>query len=82
MSPAAVLDALFAEVAGRALAGLPDDAALLEGEIALDSVAVLELVVGLDERLGIALRADDIAAAFRSAGSLRALVSGRVRPAP
>jgi acyl carrier protein len=54
--------------------------ALLGSLPELDSMAVLELVLALEERFGIALEGDDVTAeAFETLGSLTALVEDKLR---
>jgi acyl carrier protein len=46
----------------------------------LDSMAVLELVVALEQRFGIAIDGEDVTAdVFESLGSLAAFVDGKLR---
>lgn len=45
----------------------------------LDSMAVMELVLALEDRFGIALEGEDVTSeAFETLGSLRALVDGKL----
>jgi acyl carrier protein len=55
--------------------GLEDD---LIADLQLDSVGLLTLVVGLEDRFRVALREED-AASVRTVGDLAALVERRVR---
>ena len=41
-------------------ATLRDDTVLLDGGLALDSLAVLEIVLGLEERFGLPVPAEDV----------------------
>jgi len=46
----------------------------------LDSMAVLELLLALEERFGIEIEGDDVTAdAFESLGSLTAFIDGQLR---
>jgi acyl carrier protein len=76
-SPRDVLAALVATLAAPPVdpASLQDGTRLLEGGLGLDSVALLELVVQLEERLGVIVAGEDIGSVhFETFGSLAALV--------
>jgi acyl carrier protein len=71
--------ALLSQAAGRAVTG--DDATpIFQGGLALDSIALLEIVVGLEERFGLRLRPEDGAQAFATIGTLTAFVAARRAP--
>jgi len=77
---AAVLADLLAEIThGRARPSeLAAETPLQGGGLALVSVEILELVVGIEDRLGVELRGDDLAPAqFGTFGRLVALVAER-----
>jgi acyl carrier protein len=58
---------------------LDDGTPLLGSMPELDSMAVLELVLALEERFGISIEGDDVTAeAFETLGSLTALVDGKL----
>ena len=60
-------------------AQLEADTALLTTGVALDSVEVLELVVSIEERLGVELTQDDLAPVhWASFAALLRLVQGRL----
>lgn len=65
---------LLLQVAGR---DVPADESvpLFDGGLGLDSLALLELVVAIDERWGARARPDEAAAAFRTLGTLTAFVA-------
>ena len=68
--------ALLSEAAGRAVSG--DDATpLFEAGLGLDSIALLEIVVALEERFGLRVRPEEGAAAFATIGALTAFVAAR-----
>lgn len=80
---AAVLAELLAEIThGRAdAARLAAETPLLDGGVGLVSIEVLELVVGIEDRLGVELRGDDVAPKhLETFGRLVALVAARRRP--
>jgi acyl carrier protein len=81
MIDASALRLLLEQAAGRPLAELSDEATLADG-LGFDSLALLELALGLEERFGIAVSAQDVADAFRTVGSLRALIEARARGGP
>lgn len=59
---------------------LDADTPLLGSMPELDSMAVLELVLALEERFGISVDGDDVTAeAFETLGSLTALVDDKLR---
>jgi acyl carrier protein len=66
--------------------GIEDRAATLDASTLLfgsmpefDSLAVVELVVALEQRFGITISEDEVSAeAFESLGSLAALVDGKI----
>jgi acyl carrier protein len=61
-------------------ATLDADSRLLGSLPELDSMAVLEVILALEERFGIAIDGDDVTAdAFESLASLAALVDAKLR---
>lgn len=81
MIDASAIRSLLEQAAGRRLGELSDEATLAEG-LGFDSLALLELVLGLEERFGIAVSAQEVADAFRTVGSLRALIEARAQRGP
>jgi acyl carrier protein len=74
------LGAMLAAMAHPALdpAGLTDETPLFEGGLALDSVDVLEVVVLLEERFGVAVSAEQVVGEeFATFGRLVAFVTER-----
>jgi acyl carrier protein len=57
-----------------AAAGGPD------GGLALDSIEALEIVVGIEEKWGVAIQDDSVASEFYSLDTLAALVSRLLNP--
>lgn len=75
---AAGVRTLVAELARWPAEELHEDTSLLGDDgLGLDSLAVLELVVALDERYGVELRQQDGEAPLRTLGSLIAFVGSR-----
>lgn len=65
--------------------GIRDDAPLFgdggsaEGGLSLDSVEALEIVVGIEERWGVAIQDDSVASEFYSIDTLASLVDRLLR---
>ncbi len=74
--PPDAVRALLEAAAGRALGELDDATPLAEG-LGFDSLAFLELTVALEERFAVVVRSQEVAAGFRTVGSLRALLAAR-----
>jgi acyl carrier protein len=59
---------------------ISDDEPLIGGRLGLDSIDALEIIVGLEKRLGITLRAQEIdPEAYRSVAAMHRHVEARLR---
>jgi acyl carrier protein len=59
---------------------ISDDEPLIGGRLGLDSIDALEIIVALEKRLGLTLRAQEIGPeAYRSVAAMFGLVEARLR---